>query len=309
MNQRWINPLEILAFRRLSPQDKKLLQKNHPDLYTYLQNLNESRMDYKTFTQLHKYSKQCKPDKIPNLTKKELIACLYRKLPYLNEIKRRGGMQYQQFLSSFLNTLRWKKGIFTHESQSVIYDTSNFLYGNISNPGRINESYPPWDPYFEVDVDYIQGRGRPGFYKHATQWDFVTVDIFIKMVKILYPKFHDQDYIDDLVSKCDLDRRKFAQRFYTLDGKSIGYNTRVLSLAKLRVFLMLVGETFAKEVYSDPRLNNTLTQEEKEFYHKDFKFSYDQINRFMLAIPKEIYVDFLLNSDKRYYVWNSVDDM
>lgn len=299
MNQQRINPLEILAFRRLSPQDKKLLQKNHPDLYTYLQNLSESRLDHKTFTQLYRYSTQCKPNKIPNLTKKELIACLYRKLPYLNEIKRRGGMQYKQFLSSFLSILRFKKGTLVHTNNTV-FDTQNFLYGNIDNPGPVNLSVPPWaGGYYELNVRY-----SPHKTEHVTVYDYVTVQDFIKMVKILYPKFHDPNYINDLVSKCNRAEHTNLHRVsqtgqYKLNGKIVTPDTIVISLAKLYTFLMYIGAKFAKEVYTNESLNRTLTPAEQFFYSKDFKFSYDQINRFMLAIPKEVYVDFLLNSDAR----------
>ena len=300
MNQQLINPLEVEAFRRLSPQDKNLLKNNYPDLYTYLDNINKSRMDYKTFTQLHRYSTQCKPNKIPNLTKKELIACLYRKLPYLNEIKRRGGMQYKQFLSSFLNTLRYKKRDLVYGNNVTrVFNAKDYEYGNIFNPGPINVTYPPWDRYYELDV-----RWSPHKTEHATMYDYVTVQDFIKMVKILYPKFHDPNYINDLVSKCnraeDTNLYSVSQTGqYKLNGKIITPNTIVISLAKLYTFLMYIGAKFAKEVYTNRHLNNTLTNEEKFFYSKNFKFSYDQINRFMLAIPKEVYVDFLLNSDSR----------
>ena len=299
MNRTPINPLEIEAFRRLTPQDKNLLKNTYPDLYTYLQNLSKSRRDYKTFTQLHRYSTQCKPNKIPNLTKKKLIACLYRKLPYLNEIKRKGGMQYKQFLSSFLDTLRYKKGLFVHTNNRV-FDTSKFVMSKPSLLGpHFNANIPPWGKYYELKIRY-----SPRKTEHVTMYDYVTVEDFIKMVKILYPKFHDPNYINILVSKCNRAEHTNLHRVsqtgrYKLNGKIITPDTIVISLAKLYTFLMYIGAKFAKEVYTNESLNSTLTPAEKFFYSKDFKFSYDQINRFMLAIPKEVYMDFLLNSDAR----------
>lgn len=288
-----MNQLQIQSFRKLSPQDKQLLYDNYPDLYLYIKNLSETTRDYKTFKKLQKYSTQCKPNNIPNLTKKELINCLYRKLPYLGLIKKGGGIQYKQFLSSFLNTLRYRKGAFIRNS-FLIFPT-DFDIGPLN---QYSTNYFDTLPY--SDVNEINVRYMPNRDEHVTIYDYVTVDDFKKMIKILYPKFHDNNYINDLVSRCniaDTTNLHIPSRSgqYKLNGKIITPNTRVISLSKLKTFLIYIGRKFSMEANIVPNLTPT----ERIMYSRNFKFSYDQINRFMLAIPKEIYSDFLLNSDTR----------
>ena len=290
-----MNKLEIESFRKLTPEQKTYLQEKYPDLYNYLNEVNKNIIDYKTFKKLEKYSKMCKPNNIPNLSKKELIKCLYRKLPYLETIKQSGGIQYKQFLSSFLNILRYKYTYFITNRHINNY----FDIGKVNEYGpKYNRNYMPFHQYHEIKVHNQPKRGM-----HSTFYDYVTLQNFLTMIKILYPKFNNQEYIDSLVSACYPAQttnlyymfRLYPNGQYKLNGKVITPDTIVISLEKLYNFLVAIGNKMSQEANSYTHLSN----QEKEMYSRNYKFSQDQVNRFLLAFPKEIYIDFLLKSHIR----------
>jgi hypothetical protein len=290
-----MNKLEIESFRKLTLEQKIYLQEKYPDLYNYLNEVNKNSLDYKTFKQLEKYSKMCKPNKIPNLSKKELIKCLYRKLPYLERIKQADGIQYKQFLSSFLNILRYKYTHFVTNSDINYY----FDMGKVDEYGpKYNPISLPYNRYHEIKVHNAPTTGM-----HSTFYDYVTLENFSTMIKILYPKFNNQEYINSLVSACNPAQttnlyymfRLFPNGKYKLNGKVVTPDTIVISLEKLYKFLVAIGNKMSQEANTYTHLSN----QEKEMYSRNYKFSQDQVNRFLLAFPKEIYIDFLLKSDIR----------
>ena len=269
-----ITPLQVEAFRKLSPEEKNAILEYYPDIYEDLNKLHKSSFDYIKFQQFKRNTlMMCRKENLDKLTKEQLIHCLRRILPFLHLVNNTCcGMQYKQFLSLFLYTII--DGLFTFRVGDIKSKVSGYL-----DIGRMNEDSPykrPFPPYDKQNVvSYVKKNKYSEYFSNDL---YITYDIFKKMVDVLYPKFKitNPNYLEtSLKPLC-----KFAT------GKQI----QILSFQKLYGFLSTIGNKISKEVDSH---KDVYTEEEYIMYKTNFKFSSSQINKFLNLIPREIYLKVL----------------
>lgn len=268
-----ITPLQVEAFRKLSPEEKNAILEYYPDVYENLYKLHTTSFDYIKFQQLKQNTLMlCRKENLDKLTKKQLIHCLRRILPFLHLVNNTCcGMQYKQFLSLFLNTII--DGLFTFRVGDIKSRESGYL-----DIGRMNEESPykrPFPPYDKQNVvSYVRKNKYSEYFSNDL---YITYNIFKKMVDVLYPKFKitNPNYLEtSLKPLC-----KFE-----------GPGVQILGFQKLYGFLSTIGNKISKEVDSH---KDIYTEEEYIMYKTNFKFSSNQINKFLDLIPREIYLKVL----------------
>ena len=309
MSTKPITKLEIQALRKfletVPPENREEVLQKFPDsriteIYNTVMRDHQKTIEYRFIQNLIQYSKQCKSDNLQNLTKKQLIKCLFRQYP-LDKIKKKGGMQYLQFLSLFFNVIifgypTYYRGI---KNRTV---TNNYPMdlGTINSP-PINDD----EPYNTLQVyvpllPTISKREETQLKRRFTHSLFVvlssarfTINQFTEMVNILFPKFP---------TLFPAEWSGLLNNLY-VNEESIP----TLSIDKLKRFLLYIGQKLS--LGGEEELQS-YTPQDIEFFGTNFRFSTSQIEKFLNVFTREQYIKILtlINNTFKPYLLQTLTD-
>jgi hypothetical protein len=298
MSSKKITSLEIQALRKfletVPPEKRAELLKKHPDsriteVYNYLMLSHQKTPEYRFIHNLQYYTKQCKSVNLKNLSKKELIKCLFKNYPF-DEIKKKGGIQYVQFLSFFFNIVifgypTYYRGL----KDRIITNDYPMDLGTLNSPPVDNtEPYGTGDPWSRHEyvpiLPTISSRRESElisrFKTISLQYPRFTMKQFIEIVNVLFPVFmrlYPREWNGLKIS---------VMNKYTLNPE----DEDTISTEKLQKFLYYIG----KKISQNARLGNPgYTPQEEETYGHNFRFSTSQIEKFLNIFTREQYITIL----------------
>ena len=304
MSSKSITKLEIQALKKfletVPPEKREEVLKNFPDsriteTYNMVMRDHQKTIEYRFIQNLIQNSKQCKSDNLQNLTKKQLIKCLFRHYP-LDEIKKKGGMQYLQFLSLFFNVIlfgypTYYRGI---KNRTITNNYSMDLGTITSPPINDDEPYNTLQVYVPL-LPTISKREETKLKRLFTHSLFVvlssarfTINQLIEMVNILFPKFpilfpnEWRGLLNSIAPDLPIEINP--------EERVPSAHDTTLSIEKLIRFLLYIGKKLS--LGGEEELQS-YTPQEIEFFGTNFRFSTSQIEKFLNVFTREQYIKIL----------------
>jgi hypothetical protein len=263
-----VKKLSVLSFRNLTNEQIEMLKEYYPHVYESLLEEHQKEYDYKYYKKITEYKKKCQLDNLFDSSKKTIIECFIRRYNLIEKIKKRGGIQYKQFLDIFFNCIM----VICDDYKNI---EKKINYGPVNGSDTKLPDFGSWSHLYRINTGLTESeiKSRNDFLEIP---DFTT-EQFIKFVNILYPKFN-------ISHPNELNALKEIFRTH--------YNNRI-NREDIYKYLSQIGDTIGKSFFIRHTDISMYNEIERKNYSRYFRLSYYQVYKFLFVLSKEQYLSFM----------------